>query len=41
MVSHQEFLEAKVSETKAMVKFQLKKVLCMGIAVGNCEMEEK
>jgi len=41
LVSHQESLEAKVNETKAMVKFQLKKVLCMGVAVGNCAMEEK
>ncbi|KAL9691942.1 hypothetical protein QQ045_012370 [Rhodiola kirilowii] len=41
LVSHQESLEAKVNETKAMVKFQLKKVLCMGVAVGNCSMEEK
>ena len=24
-----------------MVKFQLKKVLCMGVAVGNIAMEEK
>jgi large subunit ribosomal protein L10Ae len=24
-----------------MVKFQLKKVLCMGVAVGNGAMEEK
>ncbi|RYR53234.1 hypothetical protein Ahy_A06g028248 isoform C [Arachis hypogaea] len=24
-----------------MVKFQLKKVLCMGVAVGNCSMDEK
>ncbi|KAL4183817.1 hypothetical protein AMTRI_Chr11g100150 [Amborella trichopoda] len=32
---------AKVNETKAIVKFQLKKVLCMGFAVGNCVMEEK
>jgi large subunit ribosomal protein L10Ae len=40
-VSHQESLEAKVLESKAMVKFQLKKVLCMGVAIGNCEMEEK
>lgn len=24
-----------------MVKFQLKKVLCMGVAVGNVAMEEK
>jgi ribosomal protein L1 len=41
LVSHQESLEAKVLESKAMVKFQLKKVLCMGVAIGNCEMEEK
>ncbi|GMH32127.1 hypothetical protein Nepgr_033971 [Nepenthes gracilis] len=40
-VTHQEFLEAKVNETMATVKFQLKKVLCMGVAVGNCSMEEK
>ncbi|KAD3337298.1 hypothetical protein E3N88_32818 [Mikania micrantha] len=41
LVTHQESLEAKVNETKATVKFQLKKVLCMGVAVGNCNMEEK
>ncbi|KAF3511364.1 hypothetical protein F2Q69_00000931 [Brassica cretica] len=41
LVSHQESLEAKVNETKATVKFQLKKVLCMGVAVGNLDMEEK
>ncbi|CAI5947780.1 unnamed protein product [Closterium sp. NIES-64] len=28
-------------EAKSTIKFQLKKVLCMGIAVGNCDMEEK
>lgn len=41
LVTHQESLEAKVNETKAMVKFKLKKVLCMGVAVGNCGMDEK
>ncbi|KAF5473853.1 hypothetical protein F2P56_005808, partial [Juglans regia] len=41
LVTHQETLESKLNETKAMVKFQLKKVLCMGVAVGNCSMEEK
>ncbi|KAG6505191.1 hypothetical protein ZIOFF_037545 [Zingiber officinale] len=41
LVSHQEPLEAKVNETKATVKFQLKKVLCMGVAVANVGMEEK
>ncbi|XP_057807009.1 60S ribosomal protein L10a-3-like [Salvia miltiorrhiza] len=41
LVTHQESLEAKVNETKATIKFQLKKVLCMGVAVGNIDMEEK
>ena len=40
-MTHQETLESKVNETKAMVKFQLKKVLCMGVAVGNVSMDEK
>ncbi|KAH9605794.1 hypothetical protein KSS87_008976 [Heliosperma pusillum] len=41
LVNHQEPLENKVNETKATIKFQLKKVLCMGVAVGNCGMDEK
>lgn len=41
LVTHQESLDSKVNETKAMVKFQLKKVLCMGVAVGNLSMEDK
>ncbi|KAK3408210.1 hypothetical protein EUGRSUZ_J00492 [Eucalyptus grandis] len=41
LVTHQESLDAKVNEMKAMVKFQLKKVLCMGVAVGNLSMEDK
>ncbi|CAH9071676.1 unnamed protein product [Cuscuta epithymum] len=41
LVTHSESLENKVNETKATVKFQLKKVLCMGVAVGNVAMEDK
>lgn len=41
LVTHQESLESKVNETKSMVKSQLKKVLCMGVAIGNVAMEEK
>ncbi|KAL9228582.1 hypothetical protein vseg_004144 [Gypsophila vaccaria] len=41
LVTHQEPLENKVNETKATIKFQLKKVLCMGVAVGNCSMDDK
>jgi large subunit ribosomal protein L10Ae len=31
-------LEDKVREVRSTVKFQLKKVLCMGVAVGNVQM---
>ncbi|CAN6719919.1 unnamed protein product [Malus baccata var. baccata] len=41
LVSHQESVESRVSETKATIKFQLKKLVCMGVAVGNVSMEEK
>ncbi|KAK9909147.1 hypothetical protein WJX75_007895 [Coccomyxa subellipsoidea] len=41
LVSHNDKLEEKVNEIKASVKFQLKKVLCLGVAIGNVGMEEK
>ncbi len=31
---------AQVNETKASIKFQLKKVLCMGVAVANVSMTD-
>merc|ERR1712228_598249 len=34
-------LATKVDEVKATVKFQLKKVLCLNIAVGHCGMTEQ
>ncbi|KAK7531914.1 ribosomal protein L1-like protein [Phyllosticta citricarpa] len=39
-VSHSENLGDKITEVKSTVKFQLKKVLCMGVAVGNVGMTE-
>jgi large subunit ribosomal protein L10Ae len=36
-----EELGSKVDEMKAMVKFQLKKVLCLNVAVGHCAMTEQ
>ncbi|KAK6593451.1 60S ribosomal protein L10a [Botrytis cinerea] len=39
-VSHNEDLSGKINEVKSTIKFQLKKVLCMGVAVGNVEMTE-
>lgn len=39
-VSHSDDLQAKVTEVKSTIKFQLKKVLCMGVAVGHVDMTE-
>jgi large subunit ribosomal protein L10Ae len=39
-VSHAEDLANKMTEVKSTIKFQLKKVLCMGVAVGNVGMTE-
>jgi large subunit ribosomal protein L10Ae len=39
-VSHNEDLANKITEVKSTIKFQLKKVLCMGVAVGNVGMTE-
>jgi len=41
LVTHNESLQGKVDEIKSSVKFQLKKVLCMGVAVGNVSMSDK
>merc|ERR1711918_78307 len=38
LVQHCDSLERKVTELRSQVKFQLKKVLCMGVAVGNTNM---
>lgn len=39
-ISHNEDLNAKITEVKSTIKFQLKKVLCLGVAVGNVGMTE-
>merc|ERR1712187_660505 len=39
-VSHSEDLAAKVTDVRATIKFQLKKVLCLGVAVGNVGMTQ-
>jgi len=41
LVTHNEPLQIKVDEIKSSIKFQLKKVLCMGVAVGNVAMSDK
>lgn len=41
LLTHNEKLEDKVRELKASIKFQLKKVLCLGVAIGNVDMTEE
>merc|ERR1712166_1503703 len=38
LIQHSDNLENKVTEIRSQVKFQLKKVLCMGVAVGTVNM---
>merc|ERR1712232_1040152 len=38
LITHSDDLEKKISDIKSNVKFQLKKVLCMGVAIGNVGM---
>jgi large subunit ribosomal protein L10Ae len=39
-ISHADNLQEKVDELKATIKFQLKKVLCLGVAIGNVQMTD-
>lgn len=39
-VSHAEDLSNKLTEVRSTIKFQLKKVLCLGVAVGQVQMTE-
>ncbi|KAI8892579.1 large subunit ribosomal protein 1 [Globomyces pollinis-pini] len=39
-VSHADSLEDKIEEIKSTIKFQLKKVLCLGVAVGHVNMTD-
>ena len=41
VIGASESLEQKVNEVKAQVKFQMKKVLCLSVAVGNVAMEKE
>ncbi|EPQ30906.1 uncharacterized protein PFL1_01804 [Pseudozyma flocculosa PF-1] len=40
-VSHSEDLEKKVNEVKSTIKFQLKKVLCLAVAIGHVQMTDE
>ena len=39
-VSHAEDLANKITEVRSTIKFQLKKVLCLGVAVGHIQMTD-
>ncbi|CCO27502.1 60S ribosomal protein L1-B AltName: Full=L10a [Rhizoctonia solani AG-1 IB] len=39
-ISHGEDLSDKLTEVRSTIKFQLKKVLCLGVAVGHVQMTE-
>jgi len=41
LVQQGEELSGKVDEVKGTIKFQLKKVLCLNVAVGHCGMEQE
>jgi len=41
LITHNDNMEAKVNEIKSSVKYQLKKVLCLGVAIGNVNMAER
>lgn len=41
LIQHQEKMAEKVDEVKSTVKFQLKKALCLGVAVGHVEMSDQ
>jgi len=38
LITHTDNIEQKVTDIRSQVKFQLKKVLCMGVAIGNVGM---
>ncbi len=40
MVTHADDLDEKVNVLKSTIKFQMKKVLCLNVAVGNIEMTD-
>merc|ERR1712048_842800 len=40
MITHSDNMEAKINDIKGTIKFQMKKVLCLAVAIGNVEMTE-
>merc|ERR1711890_151478 len=40
LLTHADDIEAKINDLKSTIKFQMKKVLCLSVAVGNVTMTE-
>merc|ERR1712002_1447629 len=40
MITHSDKMVEKISDIKGTIKFQMKKVLCLAVAVGHVEMTE-
>lgn len=41
LLNSNEDMQGKIDELKATIKFQMKKVMCLNVAVGNVEMDAK
>merc|ERR1712156_531701 len=41
LITHSDNLEAKILDLKSTIKFQMKKVLCLSVAIGNVGMTEE
>lgn len=41
LLSSSEDMQEKINEVKSTIKFQMKKVMCMNVAVGNVELSQK
>ncbi|KAI6202910.1 Ribosomal protein [Aphelenchoides besseyi] len=41
VVTHQDSLNQKIEEIRATIKFQMKKVLCLSVAIGHVEMSQE
>jgi len=41
LLSHSDNVLEKIKSIKSLIKFELKKVLCIGVALGNIQMENE
>jgi large subunit ribosomal protein L10Ae len=41
LLSSSDDMQEKINEVKSTIKFQMKKVMCLNVAIGNVELEKK